>query len=124
MRVSKNTYFTIERIYIMKETLMKQWDNILNLLEIEYDVSHMMINTWIRALSIKEVTDENKVIELSEKFLEEPLMETKNGLFADVPAEQWNDWAWQAKNRITGLADRKKYIKLTPEEELQFGFRV
>lgn len=44
-------------------------------------------------------------------------METKNGLFADVPAEQWNDWAWQAKNRITTLQDLKKYITLPPEEE-------
>ena len=41
----------------MKETLIEQWDNIMNLLEVEYDVSHMMINTWIRALSIREVTD-------------------------------------------------------------------
>ena len=44
-------------------------------------------------------------------------METKNGLFAEVPAEQWNDWNWQAKNRITTLQDLKKYITLTPEEE-------
>ena len=51
------TYYIIidRKDIIMKETLIKQWDNILNLLEIEYDVSHMMINTWIRALSIKEV---------------------------------------------------------------------
>lgn len=44
-------------------------------------------------------------------------MKTPNGLFADVPAEQWNDWTWQAKNRITTLQDLKKYIKLTLEEE-------
>lgn len=44
-------------------------------------------------------------------------MITPNGLFADVPAEQWNDWTWQAKNRITTLQDLKKYITLTPEEE-------
>ena len=44
-------------------------------------------------------------------------METKNGLFAEVPVEQWNDWTWQAKNRITTLQDLKKYIDLTPEEE-------
>ena len=44
-------------------------------------------------------------------------METKNGLFADVPVEQWNDWTWQAKNRITTLQDLKKYIVLTTEEE-------
>ena len=44
-------------------------------------------------------------------------MKTPNGLFADVSAELWNDWTWQAKNRITTLADLKKYITLTPEEE-------
>lgn len=44
-------------------------------------------------------------------------MNTPNGLFADVPAQLWNDWTWQAKNRITNLDDLKKYITLTPEEE-------
>lgn len=44
-------------------------------------------------------------------------MKTPNGLFADIPAQQWNDWTWQAKNRITNLADLKKYMTLTPEEE-------
>ena len=44
-------------------------------------------------------------------------MNTPNGLFADVPAELWNDWTWQAKNRITNLAELKKYVKLTAEEE-------
>lgn len=52
----------------MKETLIKQWDNILNLLEIEYDVSHMMINTWIRALSIKEVTDTTITLSMDKKL--------------------------------------------------------
>ena len=44
-------------------------------------------------------------------------MITPNGLFADVPVEQWNDWTWQAKNRITSLAELKKYLTLTEEEE-------
>ena len=44
-------------------------------------------------------------------------MITPNGLFAEVPAQQWNDWTWQAKNRITNLTQLKKYITLTPEEE-------
>ena len=52
----------------MKEILIKQWDNILNLLEIEYDVSHMMINTWIRALSIKEVTDTTITFSMDSKL--------------------------------------------------------
>jgi len=44
-------------------------------------------------------------------------MITPNGLFADVPAQQWNDWKWQAQNRITNLADLKNFITLTDEEE-------
>ncbi len=44
-------------------------------------------------------------------------MNTPNGLFAHVPAEQWNDWTWQAKNSITTLKELKEYISLTPEEE-------
>lgn len=44
-------------------------------------------------------------------------MKTPNGLFSDVPAEFWNDWKWQAKNRITNLAELKKYITLTDDEE-------
>lgn len=52
----------------MKETLAKQWDNILYLLETEYDVSHMMINTWIRALSIKEVTDSKIILSMDQKL--------------------------------------------------------
>ncbi len=52
----------------MKDKLIKQWDNILNLLEIEYDVSHMMINTWIRALSIKDVTDTSIILQMDKKL--------------------------------------------------------
>ncbi len=38
-------------------------------------------------------------------------------LFKDVPDEQWNDWHWQFRNRITTLDDLKKYIPLSKEEE-------
>lgn len=41
----------------------------------------------------------------------------KNGLFLDVPDEQWNDWKWQVKNRVETVEDLKKYMTLTPEEE-------
>ena len=44
-------------------------------------------------------------------------MITRNGLFSQVPAEQWNDWTWQAKNRVETLDELKKYMNLTPEEE-------
>lgn len=38
-------------------------------------------------------------------------------LFKHVPAEQWNDWHWQIKNRIETIDELKKYINLTEEEE-------
>ena len=44
-------------------------------------------------------------------------MKTRNGLFADVPAELWNDWHWQIRNRVETVEDLKKYIEITPEEE-------
>ena len=44
-------------------------------------------------------------------------MKTRNGLFADVPEEQWNDWKWQVRNRIETVEDLKKYIAITPAEE-------
>ena len=41
----------------------------------------------------------------------------RNGLFLDVPDEQWNDWKWQVKNRVETVEDLKKYMELTPEVE-------
>ncbi len=35
--------------------------------------------------------------------------------------EQWNDWHWQLKNRITDAATLRKYIELLPEEEAVFS---
>lgn len=34
--------------------------------------------------------------------------------------EQWNDWHWQLKNRITTYEELKKYIVLQPEEDAVF----
>ena len=44
-------------------------------------------------------------------------MKTRNGLFADVPEELWNDWHWQVKNRAETIDDLKKIMTLTPAEE-------
>jgi lysine 2,3-aminomutase len=38
-------------------------------------------------------------------------------LFADVTDEQWNDWRWHVRNRITDVETLKKVITLTAEEE-------
>lgn len=41
----------------------------------------------------------------------------KNGLFKDIPDEQWSDWKWQVRNRIETIDDLKKLMTLTKEEE-------
>ena len=39
------------------------------------------------------------------------------GFWNDVPEEQWNDWRWQLKNRITSVEQLQKLLPtLTPEE--------
>ena len=40
------------------------------------------------------------------------------GLWNDIPKDKWNDWIWQLKNRITSIAQLKKYITLTPQEQV------
>jgi len=36
-------------------------------------------------------------------------------------AEEWNDWHWQLRNRITTPEELRKYIELQPEEEAVFN---
>ncbi len=43
--------------------------------------------------------------------------------------QEWNDWHWQIRNRITDFATLKKYLELLPEEEKvaaspSFSFRM
>ena len=38
-------------------------------------------------------------------------------LWEDVTEEQWNDWEWQVRNRITDVKVLKQVINLTSEEE-------
>ena len=38
------------------------------------------------------------------------------GLWAEVPAADWNDWHWQLRHRLTTLADLEARMTLTPEE--------
>ena len=41
-------------------------------------------------------------------------------LWKDVSEEQWNDWKWQVKNRVTTIDQLKKIINLLPEEGKSF----
>ena len=43
-------------------------------------------------------------------------LERRQKYFPDVTDEQWNNWHWQVKNRITTVNDLKKYIELDEEE--------
>ncbi|BEP27754.1 lysine 2,3-aminomutase [Helicovermis profundi] len=38
-------------------------------------------------------------------------------LWKNVTEDQWNDWTWQTKNRITDLDTLKKVVNITEEEE-------
>lgn len=38
-------------------------------------------------------------------------------LYRDVTQDQWNDWKWQVRNRITDVETLKQIIRLTEEEE-------
>jgi len=38
-------------------------------------------------------------------------------VWAGVSTEEWNDWHWQVRNRITKLDELKRVVQLTPEEE-------
>ena len=37
-------------------------------------------------------------------------------LWKDVTAEEWNDWKWQVRNRITDVDTLRKVINLTEED--------
>ncbi len=39
------------------------------------------------------------------------------GHWADVPSEDWLNWKWQLKNRITKVEQLEQYLTLTPEEK-------
>ncbi|AIO18743.1 L-lysine 2,3-aminomutase [Candidatus Izimaplasma bacterium HR1] len=43
-------------------------------------------------------------------------LERKDKYFPNVTDEEWNDWHWQVKNRITTVEDLKKYIELDESE--------
>ena len=38
------------------------------------------------------------------------------GFWPEVLSEQWNDWKWQLKNRVTTLAQLEQHLVLTPSE--------
>lgn len=52
----------------MKELIESKWEEILSLLETQYDISSIMINTWIRSLKIYEFRDNTVYFYVDEKL--------------------------------------------------------
>lgn len=44
------------------------------------------------------------------------------GHWQHVPAEQWQDWIWQLKNRITTREQLEQFMTLTPDEKAGVAF--
>ena len=42
-------------------------------------------------------------------------------LYKDVAQEDWDDWKWQVRNRISNVEELKKIINISPEEEENIG---
>ncbi len=88
----------------MKEIIESKWEEILSLLETQYDISSIMINTWIRSLKIYEVKNnvvyfyvdeklgENAVKFLHRKefdlFLLSSIRETLNDINIDIVIDE------------------------------------
>jgi len=53
---------------------------------------------------------------ITEPRVEADFSPSRPGYWPDVPTEQWNDWKWQLKNRVTTLEGLEKHLVLTPEE--------
>lgn len=46
-----------------------------------------------------------------------PHASPRSQVWAGASEEEWNDWHWQVRNRITKLDELKRVLRLTPEEE-------
>lgn len=52
----------------MRKVIESKWEEILNMLEVEHGVSHVIINTWIRPLRIHDVKDHTIYFIMDEKL--------------------------------------------------------
>ena len=52
----------------MKELIESKWEEILSLLETEYDISRVQIDTWIRTLKIYDIKDNTLYFTVDEKL--------------------------------------------------------
>lgn len=65
----------------MKEKIEEKWDEILNLLEVEYEVSPIFIKTWLKVLKIYEIKDNTIIFLMDEKLGKQGVIFVKDRLF-------------------------------------------
>lgn len=53
--------------------------------------------------------------------LNDKYVDRKNKYFPNITENEWNDWHWQVRNRITSVSQLKKYINLSTDEENQIS---
>jgi lysine 2,3-aminomutase len=72
----------------------------------------------------QEIAEEPPSISVSTATTEdeEPpgrVMTAKSRFFASVTPENWNDWRWQFKNRITSVEELSRYLPLSVKQQAQ-----
>ncbi len=65
----------------MKEKIESKWDDILNLLEVQYDVSYILIKTWIKPLTFYKIEDNTIIFLMDEKLGTQGIKFIKDRLF-------------------------------------------
>lgn len=69
-------------------------------------------------IAIDDIRHKSKVRTGFSEFSKGLYLQTKNKILKELDAseEDWNDWKWQLKNRITDVGEISKYTNLTDEE--------
>ncbi len=86
--------------------------------------------TNLKTSPVKDMEDEppSSPIQRHTSEDEEPPSSTplpgRNTFFAHIPGENWNDWKWQFRNRITTLDELAKFIPLSAKEKLRLNLVI
>ena len=65
----------------MQDAILAKWNNILDILENEHGISHIMIHTWIKPLKVYSVEDNKVYFTLDEKYGQRGIEFLKKKLF-------------------------------------------
>jgi lysine 2,3-aminomutase len=63
-------------------------------------------------------------VEEEEEPPSKTVLTTKDKYFKHVPVQDWNDWKWQFRHRITTVSELAKYIPLSPKEQEEINLVI